>query len=199
VCFTPSISTVPALGSMRWSRRRLSRFHSGCRGDHGALGLELHDREGLLHAGHDHGVAPAIALRLEVGGRIVGVGLAHQPLEGRRHDPVALFELRGAAVAGAETQHREDAWVVAEVGAQPDHVVVAPEQVAVGLAHERVDDLVDARAAVAEVAGHQQLVDREGADEASAGTHGAPITVVHREAGDHLADVVRSSGRCRVR
>ena len=132
----------------------------------------------------------AIPLGDESLGGVVGVDLAHQSLERRREDAVTLFELRGLAIARAEAHRGPQARIVPEECAQPDHVVIAPEQVHLGLTHECVDDAVDARAAITQITDHEQFIARKVADEASAGADCAEVAIVTGEAGDEFADVV---------
>lgn len=58
-----------------------------------ALELELEDRGGLLHPGHEERIAEPLPLAGKALGRIVGVAAAHEPLEWLEGDPVALLEL----------------------------------------------------------------------------------------------------------
>ncbi len=133
--------------------------------DHLPFELELHDRRRLLHPG-DRALFPhAGALALKAGRRVVGVHLARQLLERLQRDAVAFFELGEPAVAQGNAQHVADQRVVPEAGAEPGDVVVAPDERHVRLLHEVVDDPVAARAAVPAVAGDDQLVDGEVADQ----------------------------------
>lgn len=157
----------------------------GVAGDELALEFELDDGDGFLHAGEEELVALAGEFDLEAGGGVGGVDGLSEIFEGGEEDAVAFFELFGAAVAEGEADDRGDAGFVAEAGAEPVCVVVAPEDVDVGLAHEEVDDFVDAGSAVAEVAGDEDFGGREVADESGRRADRAPVAVLEFVSTEH--------------
>jgi hypothetical protein len=130
-----------------------------------ALELELEDRDRLLHPREPERVDPRVAgadvLGRERLGRIAGVRDARQRLDRRERDPVALLELARALVAQREPDHRRDRRRVAEARRDPVRVVVADRDRHVRLLLEHLDHLVEARPAVAEVPGDDELAHRE--------------------------------------
>ena len=134
--------------------------------DHLSLELELHHRGRLLHPRHHHGLAQTLAVRQEALGGIVGVDRPHQLLERLNGDAVALFELGEAAIARGDAEDVGDESIVAERGAEPGDIVIAPGDRHVRLLAQVFDHPVAARSAVDAVAGHDQLAHREVADHA---------------------------------
>ena len=114
-----------------------------------AFSFELHDGDGFLHASNGECIAEAFAFGQKSFARVVVVDIAHEAFDGRHDDAVAFFELAEFAISQAKAQHGEHARLVTQVRADPQHVVVAPQNAAFGLSHQRVDDAVHARAAVA--------------------------------------------------
>jgi hypothetical protein len=110
------------------------------------------------------GLGPGVALEREARGRIVAVGLAGQPRDRRERDPEAVLELGQPLVAQRQPDHGRDRRRVAQARRHPARVVVAPGDRHVRLLGDDLDDLVEPRAAVPEIAGDDQLADREVAD-----------------------------------
>ena len=135
--------------------------HLGVAPDGLALELELHDRRCLLHPRHRPHLAQAVAARHEALCRVVGIDAAHQVLEGLHGDAVAFLELRQAAVAHRDAQDVGDERLLAEGGADPGGIVVAPGEGHVGLALQVADHPVRPGPAVEAIAGDDQLVDGE--------------------------------------
>ena len=130
-------------------------------------------------------------LRLEALGGVVAVDLARQLLERRDRDAVALLELREPAVAQRDAHHRRDRRLMPETRAHPRGVVVAPGDRDVRLLHQQIDHLVDPRAAVAEVAGDDQLADREVAHDARDQAQEIELVVVLDDRLEQRGDVRR--------
>jgi hypothetical protein len=121
--------------------------------------FELNDRRGLLHPRHQEVVAQARALRLEALRRVVAVNRSRESFERRGDDAVALFELRKPTVAERDSEDSCDERRIAEARAHPLCVVIAPGERDVRLLQQVLDDAVNARAAVAEVSGDDDLGD----------------------------------------
>src|SRR4051794_11114699 len=92
---------------------------------------------------------------------IVGVRRVHQLLERLDGDPVALFELRDAPIAERDPDHGGDERLLAETGAHPLRVVVAPGDAEVSLATQSIDHAIEPRPAIAEIAADDDLVRRK--------------------------------------
>ena len=136
----------PRRGRSGGRSRRWSSSHSGLRAIDLAFELELHDRDGLLHPGDEQVGPQPSPLGTEARRGVVGVDRPGQVLQRVEGDAVALFELGEPAVAERDAQHVADQGLVAEAGAEPGGVVVAPDERDVRLPPEVVDDAVAARA-----------------------------------------------------
>src|SRR5262249_11689694 len=99
-------------------------------------------------------------------GRVVAVDGAGQVLQRLQADAVALFELCQPAVAQGDAEDVGDARFLAERGAEPGRVVVAPGDADLRLTPQVVEGQVAARPAGPEVAVQHQLVDGQVADDA---------------------------------
>ena len=135
--------------------------------EHLAFQFELHDGGRLLHPGHDQILTHPAGLGLEMSGRIVGVDGPDQMLQRRERDAVAFVELTEAPVTERDSQDVADQGLMPQSGAEPGHIVVAPDERDVRLVSQIIDDAIAARAAIPAVAADDQLVDRQVADQAT--------------------------------
>ena len=158
---------------------------------HPPLGLELHDRHGLLHPRDRQRIAESLALGRPLLRRVVAIHITHQPLDRRHDDAIPLLKLAQPPIPQAESQRGQHARLVPQVTADPQHVVIAPDHVALGLPHQRLNHAIDPRPAIAQVPQHQQFITRQVANQPRTRPHRAPIPVILRKRGDHLADVRR--------
>ena len=135
-------------------------------GDELAFELELDDGDGLLHPRHLQRLAQPHALAGKLCRRVVAIHIARQFLQRRERDAVAFLKLRETSVAQGKAQHRGDARIAPEARAEPRGIVVAPGDRHVRLVHDDVNDAVDARTAVAEIASDDELRDEQIANDA---------------------------------
>ena len=126
--------------------------------DDAALHLEHEDGDGLVHDGAavEHtgriGAAGRIGVGHPEGQVVVAIELLRHPLQMPQVDAIAVFEHPVVVVGQRGLEHGADADGAARSGAHPDHVVVAPLDIDIVVAHEQVQDDVRAGAAVEQVA-----------------------------------------------
>ena len=144
------------------------KAESGILVDELRLHLELDDGHGLLDL-HVHlqllRRQVRVALEAERDARVVGVGARRERRERQDVDAVGVLQYGQVAVARAVAHHVRDAAALAERGAHPHDVVVAPLDVERVVAHERVHDDVGVRPAIVDVADDVQMVDGQTLDE----------------------------------
>ena len=155
-----------------------------------AFQLELDDRHRLLHARHRQRIADALAQTGEKLGPVVVVHVAHQLFQRRQRDAVAHLQLEEPLVAQAHPQRVGDARFLPQARPHPRHVVVAPRDRHVRLAHHVLDHLVDARTAVPEVPRHDQLRKQQVADDPRHHPQERQFLPVGDELVEHPVDVV---------
>ena len=135
------------------------------------LELEHQDGDGLMHDGaameHTGGVGAAgsVGVRHPDGQIVVAIELLGHPLQVAEVDAVAVLHHAVVVVRKGGLQHRADADGTAGRRAHPDHVVVAPLDVHIVVAHQQVKDDVGAGAAVEQVAHDVELVHSQPLDE----------------------------------
>ena len=133
--------------------------------------LEHQDADGLVHhrAAVQHALGIGTAGRVGVGhpdGQIVlPIELLGHALQMPQVDAVAILEHAVVVIGQRGLEHRADADGASGGGTHPHHVVVAPLDVHVVVAHEQVQNDVRARATVKQVAHDVQLVHRQMLDQ----------------------------------
>ena len=133
--------------------------------------LEHQDADGLVHhrAAVQHAFGIGAAGRVGVGhpdGQIVlPIELLGHALQMPQVDAVAILEHAVVVIGQRGLEHRADADGASGGGTHPHHVVVAPLDVHVVVAHEQVQNDVRARATVKQVAHDVQLVHRQMLDQ----------------------------------
>ena len=133
--------------------------------------LEHQDADGLVHhrAAVQHALGIGAAGRVGVGhpdGQIVlPIELLGHALQMPQVDAVAILEHAVVVIGQRGLEHRADADGASGGGTHPHHVVVAPLDVHVVVAHEQVQNDVRARATVKQVAHDVQLVHRQMLDQ----------------------------------
>ena len=135
--------------------------------DHLSFQLELHDRNRLLHARDDRIRSHAAGFRDEMFCRIIGIVGSGQMLERCQRNAVSFVELSQSAIPQRHSQDVADQGVVSQAGAQPGHIVVAPDERHLRLVAQIVDDSVTSRPAIPAVAADDQFVDGQVPDDAS--------------------------------
>ena len=128
------------------------------------LQLEHHNADGLVH----HSTAVQHPLRI---GAACGIGMGHPdgqiivPVELLCHalqmaqvDAVAVLQHPVVMVSQCRLEHCTDTDGAACCGSHPHHIVVAPLDIHIVVAHEQVQDDVRARAAVEQITHDMQLV-----------------------------------------
>ena len=133
------------------------RFHLELDDGHGLLDLDVHLQ--LLRR------EIRIAFEAEGDARIVLVRLERERGQGQNVDAVGVLQNGQVAVARAVAHDVRDAAALAERGAHPHDVVVAPLDVEGVVLHERVHDDVRIRPAVVDVADDVQALDGQTLDE----------------------------------
>ena len=136
----------PPAWSMRWSSRRWSISHCGLRAITCPSSLNCMTAAAFCIRATSRSGRRPLALGHEAGRGVVGVDGAGQVLQRRERDAVPLVELAEPAVAERDAEDVADQGLVAEAGAEPGGVVVAPDERDVGLLAEVVDDAVAPRA-----------------------------------------------------
>ncbi len=173
--------------------------------------LPLDDGHRFLHARHRERVAKPLAFHLEPRRRVVAVDGPGELLDRSHRDAEALLELPEAPVAERDAEHRGDERLLTKAGAHPARVMVPPGDAHPRLPHQELDDAVEARPAITEVAGDHDLRDREvandvrgGAEEVSlaAGSYEGVDERLHEHTpllnpagGDELAEEAGKPGR----
>ena len=157
--------------------------------DHLPLKLELHHRRRLLHARDHDCFTHARGVAQEAGCRVVVVHFSHEHLQRLHGNAVALLQLGQAPITERDAQDMADERLVAEACTQPGHVVVAPHKRDIGLLHQIVDDLVSTGAAVPTIAGDDEFVDGEVADQPSGEVNEMQDAVVLCQGLDDRVDV----------
>ena len=133
--------------------------------------LEHQDADGLVHhrAAVQHALGIGAAGRVGVGhpdGQIVlPIELLGHALQMPQVDAVAILEHAVVVIGQRGLEHRADADGTSGGGTHPHHVVVAPLDVYVVVAHEQVQNDVRTRATVKQVAHDVQLVHRQTLDQ----------------------------------
>ena len=136
-----------------------------------ALHLEHQDGDSLVHdrAPVEHSLRVGAAGRIGVGhpdGQvIVAVELLSHPLQMAQVDAIAVLQHGMVVVGQRGLEDRADADGAAGGGAHPDHIMVAPLDIDVMVAHEQVQDDIRAGAAVKQVAHNVQLIHGQPLDE----------------------------------
>ncbi len=133
-----------------------------------SLEFEHDDADGFVHPGVEALVARAVRLRREVArleGGGVAVALVREHRQRQQVDAVAVLEHVEVVVLQAVFHRRRDARGAAGGGAHPEHVVVAPLDVHVVVAHERLEYFVRVGAAVENIAHDVELVHAHALDE----------------------------------
>ena len=129
--------------------------------------LEHQDADGLVHhrAAVQHAFGIGAAGRVGVGhpdGQIVlPIELLGHALQMPQVDAVAILEHAVVVIGQRGLEHRADADGASGGGTHPHHVVVAPLDIHVVVAHEQIQNDVRARATVKQVAHDVELVHRQ--------------------------------------
>src|ERR1700737_2012919 len=144
-------------------------FHMpfGMARNHLALELKLHPRCRFLHACHHHFLAHPGAFYFEPGRGIDGITRSCQQVERLYRDPIPLFQLRNTTVSERYSQNVADQCFMTKAGAQPSHVVIAPDKRDVWLLHQVVNDPVSPLTAIPAVARYDQFIDCQVSDDAA--------------------------------
>ncbi len=121
--------------------------------------FELDDGDGLLHPRHQQIVAQARAFRLETLAGVVRIDGARQSFEGRDDQAVPFFELRQAAIAQGDAEHRRDQGFLSETRAHPRDIVITPHKAHFRLMHQVINYAVKSRASIAQISCDDQFGD----------------------------------------
>ena len=139
--------------------------------DDAALHLEHEDGDGLVHDGAavEHtgriGAAGRIGVGHPEGQVVVAIELLRHPRQLPQVDAIAVFEHPVVVVGQRGLEDSADADGAAGGGAHPDHIMVAPLDIDVMVAHEQVQNDIRAGAAVKQVAHNVQLIHGQPLDE----------------------------------
>ena len=151
------------------------------------MGL-MHDGAAMEHTG-GVGAAGSVGVRHPDGQIVVAVELLGHPLQVAEVDAVAVLHHAVVVVSEGGLQHRADADGTAGRRAHPDHVVVAPLDVHIVVAHQQVKDDVGAGAAVEQVAHDVELVHGQPLDELAEADDELIGAAILDDAADDLAVV----------
>ncbi len=135
------------------------------------------------------GAAGRVGVRHPDGQVIIAVELLGHPLQMAQVDAVAVLQHAVVVVSQGGLQHRADADGAAGSGTHPDHIVVAPLDIHIVVAHQQVEDDVRAGAAVEQVAHDVQLVHGQPLDELTETDDELVGAAIFDDAADDLAVV----------
>ena len=159
------------------------------------LQLEHQDGDGLVHDGaaveHPGGVGAAggVGVGHPDGQVILAVELLRHPLQMAEVDAVAVLHHAVIVVGEGRFQDGADADGAARRSAHPDHIVVAPLDVHIVVAHQQVEDDVRPGAAVEQVAHDVELVHRQPLDQLAEADDELIGAAIFDDAADDLAVV----------